>query len=148
MTATTHPVGPAVASRTWRDIVLAFFTVQFAASGSWAALFPDSFYDSFPGGGRTWIAVDGPLNEHLIRDVGSLWLGLAVLAAFALARRSTDLARATGLAVAVYSVPHIAYHLANTDPYGSGDIIASIGSLAIGLALALLLVISPGPTEP
>ena len=44
--------------------------------GAWAAGIPQSFYDSFPGLGFIWISVDGPYNEHLIRDVGSLYLAL------------------------------------------------------------------------
>ena len=40
------------------------------------ALFtPRSFYDDFPLG-RGWVAMDGPYNQHLVRDVGSLNLAL------------------------------------------------------------------------
>lgn len=46
--------------------------------GVWATLFPRSFYDSFPGFHRIWVGVDGPYNEHLARDVGSLYLALTV----------------------------------------------------------------------
>ena len=43
------------------------------------ALFaPRSFYDDFPIG-RGWVAMDGPYNQHLVRDVGSLNLALVVL---------------------------------------------------------------------
>ena len=43
------------------------------------ALFtPRSFYDDFPFG-RGWVAMDGPYNEHLVRDVGSLNLAIVVL---------------------------------------------------------------------
>src|SRR5205085_11878832 len=49
----------------------------------WAAFAPRSFYDDFPGSGRVWVAVDGPYNEHLIRDVGELNLALAVVAIIA-----------------------------------------------------------------
>ena len=35
------------------------------------------FYDDFPGLGRSWVAADGPYNEHLVRDVGALNLALA-----------------------------------------------------------------------
>jgi hypothetical protein len=33
----------------------------------------------FPGAGRSWVAPDGPFNEHLARDVGVLNLALAVV---------------------------------------------------------------------
>lgn len=36
--------------------------------GTWAALLPAAFYESFPGIGLgPWVAVDGPYNEHLVR---------------------------------------------------------------------------------
>ena len=44
------------------------------STGLWATLSPRSFYDEFPGGGRAWVAADGPYNEHLVRDFGrSTW---------------------------------------------------------------------------
>ena len=47
--------------------------------GAWALFAPRSFYDGFPGAGRSWVSVDGPYNEHLVRDVGALNLAIAVL---------------------------------------------------------------------
>src|SRR4051794_22378518 len=47
-----------------------------AVVGLWASLAPRSFYDDFPGAGRQWVAVDGPYNEHLVRDVAVLELAL------------------------------------------------------------------------
>src|SRR3954464_2911879 len=47
--------------------------------GVWAQLAPRSFYENFPGG-EGWIAGDGPYNEHLVRDIGGLVNGLAVIA--------------------------------------------------------------------
>ena len=43
--------------------------------GIQAAFTPRSFYDDFPLG-RGWVAMDGPYNQHLVRDVGSLNLAL------------------------------------------------------------------------
>ena len=43
-----------------------------------ASAFPRSFYDDFPLG-RGWIAASGgAYNEHLVRDVGALFLALAI----------------------------------------------------------------------
>src|SRR4029079_10281663 len=54
--------------------------------GVWAAIAPQSFYDSFPGGGHAWVSADGPYNEHLVRDVGTLYLALAAVMVAALVR--------------------------------------------------------------
>lgn len=138
-----------VAGRTWRDVILAAFTVQWLTLGLWAVLFPRAFYDSFPGAGRQWVAVDGPFNEHLLRDVGGLFTALGVLAGFALWRRGPELIRGTGLAIAVFSVPHVLYHAFNTEPLETtADAVLSVGGLAFGLAMAVALVVSPAPTHP
>ena len=60
-------------------VALGYLAVVTAQIGFWALLAPRSFYDSFPGLGRAWISIDGPYNDHLIRDVGALNLALLVV---------------------------------------------------------------------
>src|SRR5690606_22522979 len=69
--------------RLFTRIVLALTAAVGTYVGIWAAAFPRSFYDSFPGFGFMWISVDGPYNEHLIRDVGALYLAIAAIAVVA-----------------------------------------------------------------
>jgi hypothetical protein len=114
--------------------------------GVWAQGFPRSFYDDFPGLGRVWVAVDGPFNEHLVRDVGGLNLGLAFVAILALVTGSVLLARAAGGAALLYGVPHLLYHATHTDPYDTTDAVASLASLAVA-ALAAALALAPPTTE-
>jgi hypothetical protein len=135
-------------NRTWRDAVAAVLAVQFGLIGLWAVGAPRSFYDSFPGGNRVWIAVDGPFNEHLVRDVGALLTALAVLNGYALVNRSAPAFRAAGLGLVVFSTPHVIYHMATADLLPVGDAIANVVSLTLGLALGLALVISPVPGVP
>ena len=113
--------------------------------GVWAQGFPRSFYDDFPGMGRVWVAVDGPFNEHLVRDVGGLNLGLAFVAILALVTGSTLLARAAGGAALLYGVPHLLYHATHLDAFDTDDQIALIGSL--GLAALAAVVAVGAPTE-
>jgi hypothetical protein len=112
--------------------------------GLWAAAFPASFYDAFPGFGRIWIAVDGPYNEHLIRDVGSLYLALSAATVFAAFARTLTAARAMGVAWVVFGVPHLIYHASHFAGMPPIDVIGNIvglgGSLLLGAALLL-----PGP---
>ena len=89
--------------------------------GIWATFFPTSFYEDFPGSGRVWVSVDGPYNEHLIRDVGSLNLALAAVTLIAAVTLSVWAIRAAAVAWIVYGLPHLVYHLRNLDPYESGD---------------------------
>lgn len=116
--------------------------------GIWAQGFPRSFYDDFPGMGRVWVAVDGPYNEHLVRDVGGLNLGLAFMAILALVTASTLLARAAGGAALLYGLPHLLYHATHLDDYDSGDKVAMIGSLAMAALAALVAVGAPTEDDP
>ena len=98
--------------------------------GGWAEVAPRSFYLSFPGFGRNWIAPLGPYNEHLLRDLGGLNLGLAaaaVVAAVALTRSAAICAAAAWL---VYSVPHLVFHAFHTEPFTGIDNAATLASLA------------------
>lgn len=132
-------------TRTWRDVVLAVLTVQFGFVGLWAVTAPRSFYDSFPGAGRTWVSVDGSFNEHLVRDVGGLFAAIAAVCAYALVTRSPWAVRSAGVAVAVFSLPHTIYHVATVDLLPVGDGIANVVTLSLGLALGVALIVSPAP---
>ena len=90
--------------------LLAWFVLFGLGVGGWQLLAPRSFYEEFPGSGRHWVSVDGPYNEHLLRDVGQGNLALGVVALVALSTGGVWLARATGLAAVVAYLPHQLYH--------------------------------------
>jgi 4-carboxymuconolactone decarboxylase len=105
-----------------------------AINGLWAVLVPRSFYGEFPFG-RGWVEVLPAYNEHLMRDVGGLFLatGLVLLAAaWTLQRRLVILAAASYL---LFAIPHAIYHLLNLEPYATGDAIAN--ALAIVATVVL-----------
>jgi len=114
--------------------------------GVWAQLFPRSFYDDFPGAGRVWVAVDGPYNEHLVRDVGGLQLGLALVAIVALVTGSVLVARVAGGAALLFGVPHLVYHSLHLEAFDTGDKVALVGSLG-SAALAAVVAVAPAPTS-
>jgi hypothetical protein len=113
--------------------------------GVWAMLSQRGFYDSFPGGGRAWISIDGPYNEHLIRDVGGLNLSLVVLTISALIIGSRTIVRITGLVWLPFAIPHFIYHAAHaSDLSGAADKLGNVGGLGLTALLALALAASPG----
>jgi hypothetical protein len=120
-----------------RRLALAVVAAGSVVVGAWALAAPRSFYDDFPGAGRVWVAVDGPFNEHLVRDVGALNLALAFVAATALVTGSIAVARAAGGAALVYGVPHLAYHAAHLDGFDGTDQVAMLVSLTIAAAAGL-----------
>jgi nucleoside-diphosphate-sugar epimerase len=109
--------------------------------GAWAQFAPRSFYDSFPGFGRVWVAADGPYNEHLVRDVGGLNLALALLLTVAAVRLSPVLVRTAAAGALVYGAPHLLYHLNHLGLYGTGDRIANEVALALGVAAPVALLV-------
>jgi len=123
----------------WDRILLVMVLVSVGLLGIWAGFFPRSFYTDFPGGGRHWVMLDGPYNEHLVRDVGEANLGLAFVVACALWRRSTTLALVAAGAVAIAYAPHLVYHVRHADVFDTGDKIASLGSLTVGVLAPVVL---------
>jgi hypothetical protein len=122
-------------------IVLALLAFSSAVVGLWATFSPQSFYDEFPGGGRTWVSADGPYNEHLVRDVGELNLALTVVTVFALVVMSRALVLAAAVAWLVYSVPHLVYHARHLAPFSGSDEVSVPASLALAVVGGLLLLV-------
>jgi len=125
-----------------RRILLAVTSLIGAFVGVWAAAFPQSFYDSFPGlGFGPWVGVDGPYNEHLIRDVGALYLALAASGIYAIVTRTIQAGRAVGVAWLVFSVPHFAYHLHHLEGFAPLDLVGQVISLGSTIVLAIPLIV-------
>lgn len=108
--------------------------------GLWAAAAPRSFYDTFPGLGSVWVAVDGPFNEHLVRDVGALYLALAAASLAAAASSRAESGRAIGLAWLVFSTPHLIYHLVHLDGFDVVDVVGQVAALSLTIVLAVPLL--------
>ena len=115
--------------------------------GLWGLANPGAFYRSFPGFGRHWINVDGPYNQHLIRDVAAFYTALAVLNIVAALRAERALTWTAGLVWVVFSVPHLTYHASHLDHYGTFDKVANMTSLGGTLVLAALLLLPGRSTQ-
>ena len=122
-------------------ILLVIMGVPSILIGVWAGFFPRGFYDDFPGVGRTWVAPDGPFNEHLVRDVGVLNLSLAVVTIAAAIWLTRPLVRATAIAWLVYGVPHLVYHVRHRSPFDTDDQVSIVASLALAPILAIALLV-------
>ena len=135
--------------RRWLRIALGYLALVSLEIGLWAQFAPRSFYDHFPGLGRAWVSVNGPYNEHLVRDVGGLNLGLAAVLIIAIITLSRPTIIAAAAASLLYGVPHLIYHIFNTDGLTSGDVAASLGGLALFAVVPIaLIVVSPKISVP
>lgn len=129
----------------WRRIILWALNALGAFVGAWALVAPRSFYDAFPVPGvfGAWVAGDGPYNEHLVRDVGSLYLALVAAGVVAALMRRADASVAVGVAWLVFSVPHLAYHVGHLHELEPLDAVAQPIALAATLVLAIPLCLPP-----
>jgi hypothetical protein len=118
---------------------LVYLTLSGLLVGIWATLFPRSFYDDFPGLGRIWVAVDGPYNEHLVRDVGQLSLAMSLVSGVAAFTMMAVLVRVAAAAWLVNAVPHFVYHVRHLDAYDTFDQVGNV--LSLGLLVALPIVV-------
>ena len=119
-------------------VALGLIALMMLPAGLQAAFTPRSFFDDFPLG-RGWIARPGDAyNEHLVRDVGALFLAMVIVTGWTVLRRRPGL----GVAVAwmVQGVLHLAFHLGHLDGYGTVDKIGLIGSLVTVPSLAVVAV--------
>ena len=111
-------------------------------AGLQAAFAPRSFFDDFPVG-RGWIAAEGgSYDEHLVRDVGLLFLALIIVTFWAAWR--DEFVVPVALAWIVQGVGHLAYHVGHLDGVAGMDRIGLVGSLVLVPALAgAALVLQP-----
>jgi len=141
-------VGGPAAARRRRLLVRASLLVLClgaASVGVWATFMPLSFFRSFPGGGRHWVAAEGPYNLHLITDVGALSLGLLVLTVAALGSHSRALVRTAGIAWVVSALPHLMHHVAHRAVLSAGDQAASLAGIGLQVALGALCAVLGTP---
>jgi hypothetical protein len=118
-----------------------------AVNGIWALLAPTSFYADFPPGIGGWVSALPAYNEHLMRDVGGLFLAtgfILLVAAVHLERRIVLLALISYL---LFAIPHAIWHFFNLEPYGTGDVIGNVVALTATVVLPLWLVWVTGSDE-
>jgi AhpD family alkylhydroperoxidase len=117
-----------------------------ALIGLMALLAPRTFYDDFPAGTDGWVHVLGPFDEHLVTDVGALFVALGVLLSLAAINLRRSAVVGAAVAWLIFSVAHFAWHAFNLEPYGTGDAIANaftLGWTVLGGVLILWLARAP-----
>ena len=135
--------GDRLRSRPITRLLLVVLGVFFGlVPGIWAAFLPESFYGDFPAIRPAWVAVDGPYNEHLIRDIGAMFLALAVIALVAAVTGSAGQGKLAGLAWLVFSALHFGYHVTHLHVYSTLDqwlnVVSQVASILVALAVVLI----------
>ena len=130
-------------ARRWVRVGLGYLTASFLVVGLWATLDPRGFFDSFPGGGRRWVAGDGPYNAHLVGDAGVGFLAVGLVLLLAAVWMGRRLVQASCAAAIVHGGVHLLYHLRHPDDsLGSTDAWLSNGGLGFGVAVAVAVLVA------
>jgi hypothetical protein len=128
--------------RTITRVLLVVFGLAELPVGLWPLISPMGFYQDFPGFRAGWVSMDGPFNEHLLRDFGGLNLGLAALLIGAAVIGTTAVARLAAVSALLFGVPHFLYHLGHVGHFERIDqvLIGAMTGLGVLLPLVVLLV--------
>lgn len=111
-------------------LALGFLLLSSLSIGLPAAIAPHTFYDDFPFVAH-WVELLPPYNEHLVTDVGALYLGFAVLFAWAAWTLDRTLVQAVSVAWLLTAAIHLFFHAGHLDNFSTADAIAEIASLAL-----------------
>lgn len=98
--------------------------------GFTATVAPRSFYDDFPFLAH-WVDLLPPYNEHLVTDVGGLYLGFAVLFGWAAWTLERPLVRAVSIAWLLTATLHFIFHSGHLERFSAADAVAELASLAL-----------------
>ena len=112
-------------------VVLALEALSVGLPASFA---PRGFYDDYPFLAN-WVDLLPPYNQHLVTDVGGLYLGFAVVLGWAAWKLQLDLVRAVCAGWALMSLLHFVFHASHLDGFSTAD---AIGEL-VGLGFVLIL---------
>lgn len=109
-------------------LALGFLCLAALSIGLTATVFPEAFYDDFPFFAN-WVNLLPPYNEHLVTDVGGLYLGFAVLFAWAAWSLERTLIRAVCSAWLLTATLHLVFHAGHLEGFSTADAVAEIVSL-------------------
>lgn len=115
-----------------------FMVAQAALVGVWALLAPRSFFRDFPAIGGAWVNALPPYNEHLVRDIGGLNLGFALLFFASASTLDVTLIRTSLGAWLLYALPHFLFHITNMERLSGSEKVFQT------LALGALIVVPVG----
>ncbi|MDX6590400.1 MAG: hypothetical protein QOI84_1674 [Solirubrobacterales bacterium] len=120
-------------------VALGFLLFAAALIGLTAAFAPRDFYDDFPFVAH-WVELLPPYNEHLVTDVGGLYLGFAVLFGWAAWTLDRTLVHAVSAAWLLTATIHLVFHAGHLANFGTADAVAEIASLALLLVPAAVAI--------
>ena len=117
---------------------LAFLAFAALSVGLPAAFAPGTFFDDYPFF-ASWVGLLPPYNEHLVTDVGGLYLGFGFLFIWALLKPSRQLILPLCAGWFIAQALHFVFHVGHLENFDTADAVAQ----TIGLALIMLVPLIP-----
>lgn len=111
-------------------LALGLLFVSSLLIGLTATVFPRTFYEDFPFVAH-WVDLLPPYNEHLVTDVGGLYLGFAVLFAWAARTLEPTLTRAVCAGWLLTAGLHLIFHAGHLEGFSTADAVAELASLGL-----------------
>jgi hypothetical protein len=127
-------------------VALGILLISALSIGLTATVAPHAFYEDFPFVAH-WVELLPPYNEHLVTDVGGLYLGFSVLFAWAMITLDRTLVQAVSVAWLLAAAIHLFFHAGHLDNFDTGDAIAQTISLALLLIPPPVAVWGVSPLE-
>jgi hypothetical protein len=109
--------------------------------GVWAAGWPRGFFNTFPGFGHRWTGAYPPYNEHLVNDLGAIFITLAVLTAIAAWRDDAATTRIAMATLLVFNGLHLLFHATHRGELAGFDYAASLSTLVIGVIAPVAILV-------
>ncbi len=103
-----------------------------------ASFAPETFYTDYPFY-TSLVSLLPPYNEHLVTDIGGLYLGFGVMFAWALFQPSRQLIIPLCSAWIVAQALHFAFHVSHLTGFTTSEAVGQ----TIGLGLYIVLAIIP-----
>ena len=132
----------------WR-LLLALVGVIDLATGLWALIDPQGWYDDFPGFGRHWVSGQGgAFNEHLASDAGAGFLAVGVVLVVGAVIGTSLAVRLAALALLAHSLPHFLFHLGHSPAHLSrADKAAGTYGLLAEAVIGALVLFAAQPSR-
>jgi hypothetical protein len=122
-------------------IVLAFASLSVGVP---AILVPEAFFDDYPFF-TAWVGLLPPYNEHLVTDVGGLYLGFGIMFLWALRKPSRQLILPLCSAWLVVQAIHFFFHVGHLGDYSTFEAVSQTVGLTVILLASLFPVLILGP---
>jgi hypothetical protein len=129
-------------SRRWLRVALIFLAASDLAVGAWAYLFPHSFYSGMP-----TVDMDPPYSQHLMSDVGAMFVAQGVVLVVAAIIMDSRVTRAALAGYLTFAVLHLVFHASHLAGMPAHDAIGLVIALALDVAFPALILVTAGTAK-